>query len=479
MFPKAKREAPPCRGGRLPHDPKGEFGGRLKVYSLFRNGLVILVFGVVPFSGGCGGDEVALSDLPANPPEEAPPSEEGLGPVIESISPSCWVIGSTTVIDLTGDNFQEGAQVSIENLSASTEFVSSTHLTVSLPDDLSLDPLTERTIVVDVENPDQKTDSKVFSIQIASQLEECGVSPPDDEGGGHGNGEDGGDDQGEETCVQRVVESFEEEGSYDSGDILTLLGSIYEECLKGDDLVIYSIVPKKDDVAGGRWIWILGRGFDGDARVLFGDQEATEREVVTHFLIHAKVPPASSEGVVDISVQNPDGESTVREDAFTYTQSPEIGVYKGFIFQRNESVRPSILNLRVDRFKENERLGGEAQFEGFEMADAIGRKVLFECNPDWFDFEGTVGSKKAPFPIDIDLVNPEPCSILDESGAELGTGFLLIAIDNAMLDLDSDGEYHVLAASEELDIALECSWGECNEFEKDDFVFFMSRIGDL
>lgn len=155
----------------------------------------------------------------------------------------------------------------------------------------------------------------------------------------------------------------------------------------------------------------------------------------------------------------------------------ETGVYKGFLFQRNEAVEPSIIDLRVEKFKDNKKLQGEAQFEDFELADVLGRKVLFKCDPEWFDFEGEVHSRKAPFTLDLDLQNE--CAILDDSGTEVGGGTLFIAVDNATLGLDSDGEYHVLAASQELDVALECTWGDCNEFEEDDFVFFMSRIGDL
>lgn len=83
-------------------------------------------------------------------------------------------------------------------------------------------------------------------------------------------------------------------------------------------LGIVAVSPSSGPVGGRTTVTITGNNFAAGAVVLVGGLPALDVLVLTSTAITA-VTPAHAEGVVDVIVTNPDGESTTLAGAYTYT----------------------------------------------------------------------------------------------------------------------------------------------------------------
>jgi hypothetical protein len=81
--------------------------------------------------------------------------------------------------------------------------------------------------------------------------------------------------------------------------------------------VVTSIDPKTGSSIGGTTVTIAGTGFQAGATVKFGTTPAESQTVVSSTQITA-VNPSLAAGAVDVTVTNPDGQSSTLSAAFAY-----------------------------------------------------------------------------------------------------------------------------------------------------------------
>ena len=81
---------------------------------------------------------------------------------------------------------------------------------------------------------------------------------------------------------------------------------------------ITNVSPGSSLKTGGDTIVISGTGFSSDVVVRVGGQPATGVTRISSRTLTAIVPPAAVAGVVDISVQNNDGQTATLTNSFTY-----------------------------------------------------------------------------------------------------------------------------------------------------------------
>ncbi|OGC47058.1 MAG: hypothetical protein A3A94_01155 [Candidatus Portnoybacteria bacterium RIFCSPLOWO2_01_FULL_43_11] len=84
--------------------------------------------------------------------------------------------------------------------------------------------------------------------------------------------------------------------------------------------VIESILPLSGSTAGGFKITITGQNFSQESKVNFGQTEIKNVNIIGDQIITFIAPPHSP-GPIDISIVNPDGQSTALVRAFTYLNS--------------------------------------------------------------------------------------------------------------------------------------------------------------
>jgi hypothetical protein len=84
--------------------------------------------------------------------------------------------------------------------------------------------------------------------------------------------------------------------------------------------VISSVSPKSGSTAGGTTVTIAGSNFQAGAAVLFGGIAASSATVSGATQIHA-VTPAHIAGTVDVTVRDPNGESSTLSSSFAYSAS--------------------------------------------------------------------------------------------------------------------------------------------------------------
>lgn len=82
-------------------------------------------------------------------------------------------------------------------------------------------------------------------------------------------------------------------------------------------LAIAGISPESGPEGGGTVVLIWGTGFQNGATVTFGRTAATDVVLVSSTGITA-IAPAHAEGVVDVAVENVDGQRSVLTGSYTY-----------------------------------------------------------------------------------------------------------------------------------------------------------------
>jgi IPT/TIG domain/Putative Ig domain len=87
---------------------------------------------------------------------------------------------------------------------------------------------------------------------------------------------------------------------------------------------VASVSPNSGPATGGTSVFITGANFLAGALVFFGGAPATTVTVSSATQIQA-LTPASTAGAVDVTVENPDGQSRTLASGFTYTAPPPVG----------------------------------------------------------------------------------------------------------------------------------------------------------
>jgi hypothetical protein len=92
-------------------------------------------------------------------------------------------------------------------------------------------------------------------------------------------------------------------------------------------LEVDSVTPAAGPTAGGTRVTIRGQGFESGMTVMFGGETATIESVASDGTEATVTIPAHAAGLVDMSVETPSGDATLRQDAFYYrSQSDEFRV---------------------------------------------------------------------------------------------------------------------------------------------------------
>ncbi len=86
-----------------------------------------------------------------------------------------------------------------------------------------------------------------------------------------------------------------------------------------------TIFPAEGPTGGGTMFTIAGRNFSAGAKVFFGSTEATTAMVQSPTVITGTTPGRAA-GVVDVRVQNPDGQTGTLTMAYTYNSAPTISL---------------------------------------------------------------------------------------------------------------------------------------------------------
>lgn len=81
--------------------------------------------------------------------------------------------------------------------------------------------------------------------------------------------------------------------------------------------LIFSVSPAKGAVSGGTKVTIVGEGFSGTPKVLFGIAEGKDVQVKSAKEITV-TSPAGTKGAVDITLKNVSGPTSSLQDGFTY-----------------------------------------------------------------------------------------------------------------------------------------------------------------
>ena len=84
-----------------------------------------------------------------------------------------------------------------------------------------------------------------------------------------------------------------------------------------------AIDPDHGPTRGGTEVHLTGADFASDAVVTFGDVEATEVEYVGPTLLIARSPEAEA-GATDVTVTNPDGQTSTLEEGYLYQPPPTL-----------------------------------------------------------------------------------------------------------------------------------------------------------
>jgi hypothetical protein len=85
-------------------------------------------------------------------------------------------------------------------------------------------------------------------------------------------------------------------------------------------LTLVSLSPSSSPIAGNVTLTLTGTGFASGATVTIGEAECTSATVATSVEMTCLVP-AGSAGAVDVTVTNPSGSASTREDGFTYVDA--------------------------------------------------------------------------------------------------------------------------------------------------------------
>jgi len=267
-----------------------------------------------------------------------------LPPTVTAISPQSGPVVGGTEITITGENFQNGATVTIgENPATDVAFASETTITAKTPQG----PAGNADVVVT--NPDTQSDTLPAAFEYIPPPTVTSISPQSGPvPGGTEITITGGN------FLSGATVTF---GEILSTDVQTLSGteiraitppfnlqsSIFN--LQSVDVVvtnpdsqsgtladgftyipppaIKSISPSRCSLSGNIEVTINGDNFQDGVTVTIGENVATDVMFVSETKISATIP-AGAAGTVDVVVTNPDTQSDTLTNAFTYVPPPDV-----------------------------------------------------------------------------------------------------------------------------------------------------------
>ena len=292
-------------------------------YSLYFFGLVFL--------GLC----VAVPlDSDANPS-----GAQVVEPTLTRVEPNNDMVSGGANVQIIGENFQDGATVTIGgNAASNVIFVSPTELSVEVP------PGAAGSADVVVTNPDGKSDTLAggFTYIEPPPPTLTRVEPDSDmvTGGATvkiigGNFQDGATVTIGGNAASNVIFVSPTElsaqvpaGAAGSVDVVvtnpdgksgTLAGGF--TYIEPPPPTLTGVEPDTDIVTGGATVQITGRDFQDGATVTIGGNAASNVVFVSLTELTVDVP-AGAEGSVDVVVTNPDGKMDTLAGGFTYELSP-------------------------------------------------------------------------------------------------------------------------------------------------------------
>ena len=89
-----------------------------------------------------------------------------------------------------------------------------------------------------------------------------------------------------------------------------------------EKLEIYTVSPNSGYIIGGSKVTITGDRIEAGAKVYFGDVEAKVDTTTSTTKRTVTVPAVDKEGMVNVTIENPDGETAVLTDAYEYLPLP-------------------------------------------------------------------------------------------------------------------------------------------------------------
>ena len=268
-----------------------------------------------------------------------PTAAQSVEPTLTRVEPNSDLVSGGANLQIIGENFQDGATVTIGgNAASNVIFVSPTELRIDVPagDAGSAD--------VVVTNPDGKSDTLAggFTYIELPPPTLTRVEPDSDMVSGGAN-------------VQIIGENFQDGatvtigGNAASNVIFVSLTELEVDAPAGDagsvDVVVTNpdgksdtlvggftyialppptltrVEPDNDVVTGGATIKIIGENFQDGATVTVDGNAASNVIFVSPTELEVEVP-AGVAGSADVVVTNPDGKSDTLVGGFTYTPSP-------------------------------------------------------------------------------------------------------------------------------------------------------------
>ena len=267
-----------------------------------------------------------------------PALQAAVAPTVTRAEPNTDVVTGGATITIIGENFQDGATVTIGgNAASNVIFVSPTELSAQVPAGAA------GSADVVVTNPDGQSDTLASGFTYTLPPPTVTRTEPNTDvvtggaavkiiGANFQNGASvtiGGNAASNVTFVSPAELSVEvpagTEGSVDvvvtnpDGKSDTLAGGF--TYIEPPPPTLTRVEPDKDLVTGGATIRIIGEDFQDGATVTIGGTAASNVIFVSPTELTVEVP-AGTEGNVDVVVTNPDGKSDTLAGGFTYELSP-------------------------------------------------------------------------------------------------------------------------------------------------------------
>ena len=260
-----------------------------------------------------------------------------LPPTLTRVEPDNDMVTGGANVQIIGENFQDGATVTIGgNAASNVIFVSPTELEVEAPAGVA------GSVDVVVTNPDGKSDTLAGGftyIELSPILTR--VEPDEDMVDGGANvriiGENfqdgatviiGGNAASNVIFVSPTeLEVEAPAGVAGSVDVVVTNPDGKSDTLAGGFTytplppTLTRVEPDNDMVTGGANVQIIGENFQDGATVTIGGNAASNVIFVSPTELEVEAP-AGTAGSVDVVVTNPDGKSDTLAGGFTYTPSP-------------------------------------------------------------------------------------------------------------------------------------------------------------
>ncbi|MFT9495521.1 IPT/TIG domain-containing protein [Anaerosolibacter sp.] len=237
----------------------------------------------------------------------------------------------------------------------------------------------------------------------------------------------------------RVV-VMNEDGGNASSDLAT--PPIYIEFIKGETApAIEEVTPAKGPASGGTTVTIKGKDFREGLQVFFGEKQIPGANVtVVDYKTIRVVTPVSVPGVVEVKVENPDGELADPTGKYTFLSTPSItAVVSASDPTETSRIRTiSILGDEVIKLKGAGFLEGAKVIFGPQLELVTDEKdiekALYIQGKYYTLKQGTEGSKAT-------LVNGETLTVTTPQGKKGTSGVLVINSDGGATTIYGDLQY--------------------------------------